>query len=271
MGRNIGLKLAMAVVSLTVGNAALAAPALTLKVHFAPNAAPERVHAILAVTGVTVVAQPEPNVYTVTGRRRQRADQLATLFSAIPDVADTDPVAPIFAEDSYQPSVFQNQSLNASTMTLTPQAGATLDQAGLAKALGASRVEIDPTSGAARVQLPASADTQLARQLAASQPGVSSASLTQPYPMPSAAAKLGANASVVGGISLQATDVQVQFHPWADAALQTQFQTVFAARTVRRLNRFTLIVRPGNQTAVAAARAYGLVPAVRHAEPHYGT
>ncbi|MBC7545104.1 MAG: hypothetical protein H7338_20450 [Candidatus Sericytochromatia bacterium] len=272
MGRSIGLTLAVAIASLTVGTVAFAAPALKLTIHFGPKVAPGRIAAILAVTGVTVMSHPDPSVYIVTGRRRIRADQLATLFAALPDVAETDPVAPIFAEDQYQPMVFQNQPLSAASLTLTPLDGAKLDIDALTKALGASRVEVDPTTGLARVQLPASADANLARRLAESQPGVAGASLQHPYPMPSGAAQqLGSNASLVGGISLAANDVQVQFHPWADANQQQLFQSVFAAGTVRRLTRYAIIVRPGAQTAVAAARAYRLIPAVRPAEPHYGS
>jgi hypothetical protein len=221
---------------------------------------------------VTVVSHPQTDTYILSGPRRARAEQLATLFAAIPGVASTDPVPPRHPEDQYQPMVLQDQPLQAGTLTLKPQEGARLDQDQLTKSLGASRVEIDPRTGIARVQLPARADLSLARQMAASQPGVASVEGGLPYPLPSTAAThLGSGARVLGAIPLGTTDVQVQFHPWADEALQRRFQTVFQAATVKRMSRYVLVVRPGRLSATAAARAFRLVPAVRHAEPHYGS
>jgi hypothetical protein len=272
MGRNTGVRMMLAMIAAAGVLQAQARPSLTLTVRFAPQLPAESVHAILAMTGVTVVAHPQTDTYTVQGPRRARAEQLATLFAAIPGVAATDPVPPQHPEDQYQPMVVQDQSLQAGTLTLSPQEGSRLDQDQLSKALGARRVEIDPQTGIARVQLPPNADLSLAKQLAASQPGVSRVEGGRPYPIPSSAAThLGAGGRVLGAISLTTTDVQVQFHPWADDAVQRQFQAIFQAPTVRRVSRFVLIVRPGHLSAAAAARAYRLVPAVRHAEPQYGT
>jgi hypothetical protein len=272
MGRMTGVRMALVAVGAACVLQAQAFPAMTLTVRFAPQLPAETVHAILAVTGVTVVAHPQPDTYAVTGKRRARAEQLAELFAAIPGVAGTDPVPPRHPEDQYQPFVVQDQSLQAGTLMLKPQEGAKLDQEQLSKALGASRVEIDPSSGIARIQLPANADLSLARQLAASQPGVASVEGGRPYPIPSGAAQhLGAGGRVMGVIPLQATDVQVQFHPWADDTLQRQFQAVFKAATVTRKSRSVLVVRPSGISAAAAVRAYRLVPAVRHAEPQYGS
>lgn len=272
MGRMKGLTMAVMAVGATCVLQAQARPALTLTVRFAPQLPATAVQAILAVTGVTVVAHPQPDTYAVTGKRRARAEQLAELFAAIPGVTGTDPVPPAHPEDQYQPFVVQEQSLNGSALTLQPQDGAKLDQDQLSKALGASRVEIDPTTGIARVLLPPNADPNLARQLAASQPGVAGVAGGRPYPLPNrAAGALGSAGRLMGTLPLSATDVQVQFHPWADDAVQSQFQRVFQAATVRRKSRFVLVVRPHGLSAVAAVRAYGLVPAVRHAEPAYGT
>jgi hypothetical protein len=272
MGRMTSLKLVLATVGTAMALAAQAAPSMTLTVRFAPSLKAESVHAILAVTGVTVVSHPQADTYKVTGPRRARAEQLATLFAAIPGVAATDPVPPHHPEDQYQPMVVQDQALLPGTLTLTPQAGATLNQEQLAKALGASRVEIDPATGTARIQLPAQADLAMARQLAAGQPGVAQVDGGRPYPLPSpAAAHLGAGGRVLGAIPLAGPDVQVQFHPWAGEQAQQRFQSVFQANTVRRLSRSVLVVRPQGLTAAAAARAFRLVPAVRAAAPHHGS
>lgn len=106
---------AMALTSLLLTPPATAVPARTVTVRFAADAPAERIHDALAVTGVITVAQPGPGTYVIQGRKRQTAEQLATLFAAVPIVAATDPIAPYHPEDSYQPLYLQDQALPSDT------------------------------------------------------------------------------------------------------------------------------------------------------------